>query len=136
MNILSKDGRSAVDIQALAATDPIAVLDGVIHELKITRDAAMRASSIANGAERTELRNAIADLETKLALAHQKRDEVKARLERTARIRELSAEMQTLSKESEAASAPGARDEARLAAVKNRIEEIRVEAQALALKSG
>lgn len=133
MNILSKGAPTNVDIQAMATSDPIALLDGVIRELEVTRAAAMRASAIATDLEKTELTTALADLESKLAMAHQKRDEVRARLARTARIRELSAEMIALRDRSDAATAAG--DDAGVAAVKARIEEIRVEAQALAAKA-
>jgi hypothetical protein len=125
----------AADDVAAASSDPMALLDGIIRELEETREAALRALALSSPIERATLEAAIRELESKLALALEKRDEVRARMARTARIRVLVAEMAALRDESLALSGD-AHDEARATEVKNRIEEIRKEAESLKLKSG
>ncbi len=115
--------------------DPMSLLDGIIRELEDTRQQAIRALTTASPIERATLEAALTELESKLALAREKRDEVRARMARTDRIRVLVAEMASLRDESLALSG-GEQDRERAAEVKNRIEEIRKEAEALKLKSG
>ena len=137
MGILSKPGAAAAktDDQAAASGDPMSLLDGIIRELEDTREEAIRALATASPIERATLQAALTELESKLALAREKRDEVRARMARTDRIRTLVAEMASLRDESMALSG-GAQDRERAAEVKERIEEIRKEAEALKLKSG
>lgn len=140
MGFFTKPVLAAANMDDSAATssssgDPMSLLDGIIRELEDTRQEAIRALTTASTIERATLEDALTELESKLALAREKRDEVRARMARTDRIRVLVAEMASLRDESLALSG-GEQDRERAAEVKARIEEIRKEAEALKLKSG
>lgn len=120
---------------ARAATDPMGLLDGIIRELEDTREAALIAIATANPREQAELGAALRELEGKLALSRDKRDEVRARMARTDRIKALVTEMSALRDEGLALAKQHPRDQAREAALKARIEEIRTEAESLRQKS-
>jgi hypothetical protein len=112
--------------------DPMELLDRIIGELEQARDEALSLFAVVGVNERLTLQSALKELEEKLADAKAKRDEVGQRVERTARIRALAAEMASLRDEAEAASRG---DDAKAAArIKARIEEIRLEAEGM--KSG
>lgn len=140
MGFFTKPVWAAAKVDDVAAApsssgDPMSLLDGIIRELEDTRQEAIRALTTASPIERVTLQDALTELESKLVLAREKRDEVRARMARTDRIRVLVAEMAALRDESLALSG-GEQDRERAAEVKDRIEEIRKEAEALKLKSG
>lgn len=111
----------------------MALLDGIIRELEDTREAALRTAETASAPDRAAIQAALVELEAKLGEARLKRDEVRERMARTARIRTLVAEMANLTAES--ATLDKVKDAKRTGEIKARIEEIRTEAESLKMKS-
>lgn len=136
MAIFSKFvGNQLPDEAPVSTADPMTLLDGIIGELERARADAIKIATTASAVEQAVLHAALSELESKLVMAREKREEMRARVARTERIRTLAAEMETLRVES-AAALRGELDATRAARVKQRIEEIRDEAESLKQKSG